>query len=671
VAREAGPQQQVTRLEVAQNGVAPLSQIKPVLPGNEAQYITAGLDKLEQHAEQFARIQQEEIRKVNEAKEKTGLLVTMGDQKSAYKQNTMDIINHPELPNEEKAKMLQKLEDDFRATIQEAKPQFQPVVASEVMGTIGAVKTQAQEVFLKNQQDGIKADLEKRVGQLTLDAASSGDLDGALQNFDALHGAYKSAGLTDAHFVQTRQKFEQELLQTDIMGNLKSVDVKSGAPALETINNLLTRLTEADDQNVPKNWTRLDPHTRNADIAAVINKKNQIEADMVAGANKELTQLKSNFSVGMAYYSDALKNGDIIPPNLSVQLRQQAQAMMQLDPDKSAGVMGLLQLQKVEQEFGPGHRATESAKDPLWGTGVRPISFADVSTPEALQAKFAENIKMGQSVKQAKGLTFVPVLRNADMEGIAKTIEANPANGIRMVETLGQSLGQDGKNSLMVIAGQMANSKDTAAPAVAAIIYNVAKGDSNTAQVIASGMEVMRNKSITMPKEADLRDGFNRMIGDAMAERSANRGVQYEAYKTAYASMAARKNVVDGNFDRDAATEAFKRVVGTVTKWNGSSVLIPDGWNEEKFRDYVNSISPETVQAWGGIHGMTTERAADFIKDDARLQAVSPGRYSLIYEGKQWLTTGGRLFIIDVNQPLVKPAARPIDQIVNNISTGM
>jgi hypothetical protein len=332
--------------------------------------------------------------------------------------------------------------------------------------------------------------------------------------------------------------------------------------------------------------------------------------------------------------------------------------------------MGLLQLQKTEQQYGPGYRNIEAAKDPLFGTGVRPISFQDVGSPEALQAKFADNIKMGQAVKQAKGLTFVPVLRNEDMEGIAKTVEMNPVNGIRMIDTLKQALGQDSTNSLTFIAGQMANSKDPAAPAVAAIVYNVAKGDYNSAQAVASGMEVIRNKSITMPKEADLRDRFNSLLGDAMAESSANRGINFEAYKTVYAGMAARKNLVDGNFDRDTATEAFSRVVGTVTKWNGSSVLVPDSMNEASFRNYLNSISPETVQSWGGIHGMSNDKATDFIKDDAQLRAVSPGRYAVLYSGKQALTAGGRQFIIDVNTPILNPRPTDIQRFKDTLSTG-
>jgi hypothetical protein len=671
VAKEVGPSLQVNKLDVVDEKAAPLSQIKPVLPepGNEV-FIERGLNHLEHHIEQLNTIQQNEIKRVNDAAEKTSLMVSMGDQKSSYRQNTLDVINNPDLSNQDKATTLKKLEDDFKATIGQVKPEYQPVVASEVMGTIGSVRAHAQDVFLKNQQDGIKANLETRTNQIILDAASSGDVNGALANHAALQGVYKTAGLTDAHFVQDHLKLEQTVLQNDIMGNVKSLDVKSGIPALESVNELLNKMNEKDAQGVPVNWTRLDPKTRNADTAELINKKNQIEADLLANSNKELTKLKSDFSAGLAYYTDALKNGDLIPSSVAISLRQQAQAMIQLDPDKTAGVMGLLSLQKVEQQYGPGHRAAEQAKDPLFGTGVRPISFQDVANPDALQAKFAENIKMGQMVKDSKGLTFVPVLRNADMEGISRTVEANPVNGILMVNKLKDALGQDGANSLTYLAGQMANSKDPAAPSVAAIIYNVAKGDANNAQMIANGMEVLRNKSITMPKDADLRDRFNTLMGDAMAQESANRGINFEAYKTAYASLAARKNIVDGSFDRDTGSEAFKRVVGTVTKWNGSSVLIPENMTESSFRDYLNSISPATVQAWGGISGMTPEKAADFIKDDATLRAVSPGRFAVMYEGRQAITTGGKQFIINVNSPILKPTARPSDKVVNDLSTG-
>ena len=656
VQQEVGPKREVYARDVVRRDVAPLSNFKPVLPSaSETAPIQHGLDTLTRHAERLHLLQQEEVNKVNDAAEKTKLLVTMGDSKSAYTNSTMEIINSPDLADDEKAKNLQKLEDDFRATITDVDPKFQPVVASEVMGTIGSVKVKAAETFMKNKQDGIRADLSTRAEQLTLEAATTGDLDGALLQFDVLHGAFRSAGLTDAHFTTARHTFEQGILQNDIMGNLKTVDAKSGAPALEAVTGILNRLNEKAEDGTPANWPRLDPATRNADIAAALQKKNQIEADLAANSNKALTQLKSSFSVGMAYYTDALKNGDPVPANLSVDLHKQAQAMVQLDPDKSTGYMGLLQLQKAEREYGPGFRAEQAAKDPLFGSGVQPLSFADTSSPDALQAAFSERVKMGQAVKEAKGLTFVPMLRNADMEGIARTVETSPANGIRMVDALKTALGKDGTNSLTYLAGQMANSKDPAAPAVAAIIYNVAKGDFSTAQVLATGMEAMKTKAITMPKDADLRDRFNNQIGDALSENSANRGINYEAYKTAYVALAARKGIVDGSFDRTTADEAFKRTVGTVARWNGSDVLVPETMDEDEFRNYLNSITPETIGSWGGIRGMKNERAAEFLKDDAQLRAVSPGRFVVEYDGKQAITAGGRLFIIDVNTPILNP----------------
>lgn len=102
VAKEAGPKREVYSRQVEQKGVAPLSQFKPALPSRSGEIIAGGLENLSRRAEQFALIKQEELRRVNEAAEKTGLLVTLGDRKTAYRQNTLDIINDPALTREDK-----------------------------------------------------------------------------------------------------------------------------------------------------------------------------------------------------------------------------------------------------------------------------------------------------------------------------------------------------------------------------------------------------------------------------------------------------------------------------------------------------------------------------------------------------------------------------------------
>jgi len=658
VQQELGPKLEVNRIDVKQQPVADLASIKPVAPTlAPTQLIQQGLDSVLKNVESLAAYNRAEIQHLNEVKEKTGLIVALGAVTTKYEKDTFDILNNGNLSNEDKVKELQKVEDDVSAVPMKItnNPDLQMAATQQIQSHIASVKNRANEVIKRNTQDGILAYVDQIEEGMTMEA-SRGDYKTVLNNYDQIVGAaWPSTGRTQAEFVIRRKNLEQTIMQNDIMGTLKAVDTKAGKQALDAVGIMYNRLVAVDDKNVPTEWTNLNSTTRNAAIKLVIQKKNQIEADLEAHGNKELSGLKSNFSVNMAIYSDALKNGDLIDPTFSLTLKKQAAEIMAKEPDKAAGYMGEQQIQKVEQEYGPAYRLKMQAEDQLFGTGARHISYQDTNNSEALQTKIAQNIKLGLRVKEERGLTFVPVLRNADMEAIARTVEANPANGIRAIDTIKQSLGDDGKNSLMFMAGQMANAKDHASPAVAAIIYNVAKGDLATAQTLANGMEVIKTKAITMPKDADLRDRFNGMIGDAMAENSANRGIQFEAYKVAYASNAARKSIVDGNFDRESANEAFKRVVGTVAKWNGSSVLLPDGMDEGKFRDYLNGISPETVQAWGGISGMKNDKAADFIKDDAKLRAVSLGRYAVLYEGREAITTAGEPFIIDVTSPLIKP----------------
>ena len=665
VQQEVGPGLQVNRLDVVQKQAAPLSQIKPVLPSaGEFEPIQQGLDKLTLHAERIAAVRQEEVRKVNEAAEKTSLLVSMGDQKAAYQKDTLDIINNPDLPDEEKAKALQRREDDFRATITATDPKYQPVVASEVMGTIGSVKAKAQEAFLKNKQDDIRADLETRANQLTLDAASSGDLDGALLHFDALHGAFKDAGLTDAHFIASRQKFEQSILQNDIMGNLKVVDAKAGAPALEAVTSLLSKLDEKDGQGAPVNWIRLDPATRNADIAAVLQKKNQIAADMLTQADKEQSRLSDFIRFGIDAVERSLKEG--LPPNSKtiIGIFSAIQELGQADDPKKKlqSLTFMNQYQDAVKKYNVDYWQNMKREDPLgFGTGVSSLTFSNFATPDALRTTFTERYKVGKSEQEKQNLGYVPLLTKQDVGMVIDAVAKDPANGIRLIDTLGAMLGPDAVNSLTFMAGQVAGNKAVEAPIISQIIGHIAKGDRETATALADGIQALKNDSVKKPVEADFQSNFNSYVGSAFSEAGDVARQHYEAFKAVYMSMATRSGIADGTMKDKLATKALNAIVGPVIKFNGGKVLLPDNKTEDEFLDYINSISPQTVQAWGGIHGMTNENAARYIKDDVQFKKVSPTAYVLTASGRRVLQGDNKTeFRIDTRQPLIKPIEQPV-----------
>ncbi len=122
-----------------------------------------------------------------------------------------------------------------------------------------------------------------------------------------------------------------------------------------------------------------------------------------------------------------------------------------------------------------------------------------------------------------------------------------------------------------------------------------------------------------MPKETDLRDEFNSVVGDAFAGNPTSAAQAYDVAKDYYAGLMARKGNTSGEYDSDMWTEAINAATGGIYDYNGQgSVLLPWGMSEDNFDKEVSKawqeqIVDKGIKAPTGDYGLQTHGDALYL----------------------------------------------------------
>jgi hypothetical protein len=167
----------------------------------------------------------------------------------------------------------------------------------------------------------------------------------------------------------------------------------------------------------------------------------------------------------------------------------------------------------------------------------------------------------------------------------------------------------------------------------------------------AQGQADGRGPAFPMPKEAELREKWVSVVGDAYRGDAQTQSAAYQMFRSFYAGEAAARGLYDGEINRDVADLAARAVTGGITEVNGAKVVMPWGMDEAAFLDSARaSFTQATQQA--GI-------ALDF--ESAEVQTVGNGVYMLV-DGMRPLTDAqGRAiqFRVDPSAPAAPVAAVP------------
>jgi len=128
-------------------------------------------------------------------------------------------------------------------------------------------------------------------------------------------------------------------------------------------------------------------------------------------------------------------------------------------------------------------------------------------------------------------------------------------------------------------------------------------GDFGIGLAVFEGEALLRDKLVDMPDRDELREIVNDQIGDVYGEK--DRPAMIAASKAYYAYAATDRN----SFDEDEFVQAIQTVTGGITEINGQKVQLPQDVDEETFETLVNEFTPEMVERFGGVQGLSNEEA--------------------------------------------------------------
>jgi len=173
-----------------------------------------------------------------------------------------------------------------------------------------------------------------------------------------------------------------------------------------------------------------------------------------------------------------------------------------------------------------------------------------------------------------------------------------------------------------------------------------ASGDLVLMDSVFKGQELLDAGVVKAIRPADYLSDFHEVTGDIY-----NAEDQRDILKSAIAYYAQNAEDVSGVYDSGNFEDALEAVTGGVANINGFKLELPRGVDEDDFDDLISDIQPETIDALGGVNGMSSERAAQLIPH-ARIRSVGNSQYRVELDGGALFDKDGLPFIIEYTDEL-------------------
>jgi len=165
-------------------------------------------------------------------------------------------------------------------------------------------------------------------------------------------------------------------------------------------------------------------------------------------------------------------------------------------------------------------------------------------------------------------------------------------------------------------------------------------GDTNIANRVFEGQDLIRDKLVDMPSRAELTEVYNDVAGDVYTGR--DREATIAAAKAYYAASATDRN----EFDEDEFESAIQMVTGGIAEINGIKIQLPRQATEDQFDTFVNNFTPAMVERFGGVQNRDPESAAEQIRD-LQFKSIGDNRYVVLQsEGASVMNNSGEPFVV-------------------------
>ena len=169
-------------------------------------------------------------------------------------------------------------------------------------------------------------------------------------------------------------------------------------------------------------------------------------------------------------------------------------------------------------------------------------------------------------------------------------------------------------------------------------------GDPDIMQTVFKGQQKIHEKLVAPIKQSDYLPVFDAYVGDVYGGK--DRKANLNAAIAHYAATTESESFDSGDFE-----DSIEAVTGGIGKINGHKVELPRGISEDDFDDYIDNISPETVDAFGGVWSMSSKAAAAAIRE-GRIVSHQSNRYKAVVDGGVLLSPGGGDFVFSFDKEL-------------------
>lgn len=436
-----------------------------------------------------------------------------------------------------------------------------------------------------------------------------------------IDGAMNSGVLTPGEAGQAKGKFQNELSRGKVMQDINNDPQK----ALDNIRaNKYGSLS-------PEEQSQFEARA----MSAVEQTKNRAKHELDKQSKELVSDTILSFENGYEVTDDELKAAtaaaqitgqteDLEVARISAKYITLPKATRDGLPEQLKGV------DKAELRLGL-EKADETIKRELDKDGyafavrqkvVEPVAI-DISNPATIQAR----LEQVDYLKSHYGQPVSP-LTNDEADTLVRALpNMTPRDKVALASALGSSEAVwaqlDKKNAgLFAMTGAI--------------------GDPVVMENVFKGQERLANKTATMPSQTDYLPAFDDFVGDVYAGR--DRKAMMDAAIAYYAANSESDGFDSGDFE-----DAIEAVSGGIGKINGKKVELPRGVDEDKFEDFIDYFSAESVADYGGVWSMTNEQAAEAIQD-GQLVNVGSGRYAVIYKGARLTKPNGGDFVIEFDQ---------------------
>lgn len=251
--------------------------------------------------------------------------------------------------------------------------------------------------------------------------------------------------------------------------------------------------------------------------------------------------------------------------------------------------------------------------------------IGDITTPEGLQRR----LSVVGTLEARYGQSVMPF---TEEESAALGDSLQAATAQKRVRMLGDLISGLGDRALDGMEQLHKSGYDT----YAFVGGMAAEGRMDVARDILLGQDALKADSKLKPPDTDSRLPLE---GVRRAYPARTGGAVVSSIEAYYARLSQREGDHSGVYDEDRMIRAIDAVTGGIIEWDSgehtSAFPAPRGVTNNQFEDFMDSLTPDDLDAMGGVAGISSKVALEQIRNRGRLVAVGDGEFLVTFNSPQ------------------------------------